>query len=453
MFSKVWDYVIKKLFEKMAQQSSSEISQNQKDAHDYYDISHENITAIVANALSILTFGDSSVLIDLNGENTKRTEYLNEIAQKEFSKAKRKITAALGVGMIASIPYCTDNGLGRKIYVDTITKDRFYITGIQGDEITEITALADIYNTDTNKYMRWTDYSVKNGIYTIHNKATNSSGSEIPLSSVEKWRNIQPEIYISGVDRLPVAFYSCPAGGRRPDNIEGVPITHGCSATLEKITATLKDIETEFKRKKVKVIVPRTLLMPQRDINGKIIGKRFDDDLYEKVADSDMKDQITIFDPAMRDSAYFNKLQQHLAMLEKEIGCSRGILTDMTTHGATATEIRRSMNATFCLTDDMRKEYVKYFDNLIYSVNVLCNYYNITPISEYNINYDWNYSLIEDSEQTFNQLLEGKAQRVISRFEIRRFLKPDESPEEAQKAIDNIDENEPTLQMALGMSE
>lgn len=453
MFDKVWDFVLKKLYERAALQSSKEISQNQKDAQEYYDITHENITAIVANALSILAFGDSSVTIDLNGESTKRTEYLNNIAVKEFTRAKRKITAALGVGMIASIPYCTDNGLGRRIYIDTITKDRFYITGVQGDEITEITALADTFITDTEKYLRWTDYSVKDGIYTIRNKATNMSGSEIPLTKLKQWENIQPEIHISGVDRLPVAFYSCPAGERRPDSIEGVPITYGCGATLEKIEKVLADIEKEFKNKGVRVFASRSLLMPQRDKDGKIIGKELNDDLYVKTSSTSDDDTITVFDPAIRESSYFTKLAQHFAMLEKEIGCSKGILTDLVTNGATATEIRRSMNATFCLTDDMRKEYVKYFDTLIYSVNILCNYYNLTPMSEYNINFDWNYSLVEDSEQTFKQLLEGKAQGAVSTLEIRRFLKPDETPEEAQKAIDEIRMNEPSLNSLLGMDE
>ena len=89
----------------------------------------------------------------------------------------------------------------------------------------------------------------------------------------------------------------------------------------------------------------------------------------------------------------------------------------------------------------------------MYAVNVLCNYYNLTPISDYNINYDWNYSLIEDSEQSFKQLLEGKAQGAISTLEVRRFLKPDESPEDAKKAIEEIKKNEPGIKELMGMSE
>lgn len=442
--------IIYKLFLRNSQESDEEQNKSQRDAQAYYDTSKENITAMVGNALSILAFGDSSVTVNLKGTNTKRTKYLNSIAQKEFNKAKRKISTALGIGMIASIPYCVDAGIGKKIYIDTVAKDRFWVTGTQGDDITEVVALADVITYNKKKYMRWTNYSIQNGVYLIQNKATNEQGDEVALTTIPQWTTISPEIAISGVDRLPIAFYSCPTGDRRPDGIEGVPITYGCDAILKKIATTLKDIETEFKRKKVKILLPRSMAITKKDKNGKPIGDMFDDEVYVKLSDSE-ENKIVVYDPPIRESSYFSLLQQYLSLLEKAIGCSKGILTDMLTQNATATEIRRAMNATFCLTDDMRKEYVRYFEDLMYSVNVLCNYYNITPVSDYNINFDWSYSLLEDSEQTFRQFKDGKAEGAISTLEIRQFLKPDESPDDAQKAIEDIKKNEPGLKTLIGV--
>lgn len=448
-----WLYnIIINLFKKKNNQSSNEEQEKEKDAQKYYDISKENITAIVANALSVLTFGDCSVNIDLKSSATKRTEYLNKIAKKEFFRARKKVAAALGTGMIASIPYCANKGLGNRIYIDTISKERFWITDRQGDDIIEIVALSDIVTVDNNKYYRWTDYTVQNGVYIIKQKATTSTGKEIPLNSITNWQGIEPQIAISGVDRLPVAFYSCPISGRNPNGIDGKPITYGCDATLKKIADTLEDIEDEFELKQVKVFAADVLLKQRYDEKGKSIDVTFDDKLYRKLNGGN-ENEITVFDPAIRESAYFQKLQQHFAMLEKEIGCSKGVLTEFATNGATATEIRRTMNPTFCITDDMRQEYVNYFDTLIYSVNVLCNYYNITPISDYNINYDWNYSLLEDSEQTFNQLMQAKSAGAVSKVEIRQFVRPSETLEESKKAIEEIARNEPDVKTLLGMSE
>ncbi len=438
MFEKIFDHI--RGYGKRSEESIKEISEGQRDAQNYYDTATENITAIVANALSILAFGDSSLYVNSNGRESMRSRYLNELAKQEFCKAKRKVSAALGVGMIASIPYSVDNGLGRKIYIDTITKDRFFITGMQGDEITEITAISDIYEDEDGKVLRLTDYSVKDGVYTITNRAVTTKGDNILLSRIKRWENIEPKVCIGGVTKLPVAFYSCPIGARHVDSKFGVPITYGCEVTIGKILKTLDDIEREFSLKKIKVIAPRSLFTMERDAKGRVIGKGFSEELYEKVADNDFENQITVFNPEIRESSYFKKLTEHFMMLEKEIGCSRGILTDMITRDATATEMRAAMKSTFCIIDDLRKEYMKYFEELLYGVSVLLNFYNLTPISPYSVNYEWSYNFLEETKDTFEEMLDAKAEGAISRVELRRFLKPEESPEEAERAVREIGE-------------
>ena len=94
----------------------------------------------------------------------------------------------------------------------------------------------------------------------------------------------------------------------------------------------------------------------------------------------------------------------------------------MTTQGATATEIRRAMYQTFCLLDDIQREYEQYIDQLMYGINVLCNYYGIDADSEYNVNYSWSYALLEDTSETFNQMMQGNSIGAISNAEIRAFI-------------------------------
>lgn len=434
---------LKKLFGKEPAQSNMELQRNEQDAQRYLDISHENITAMISNALSVLVFGDATLKID------PQNDLLSDLLDREFIKAKRNVACGLGTGMIVSIPYCIEDTLERKVYVDTVTKDRVFITGTQGDDITKISVVADIFQKEKDVYVRWTDYEVSNGSYTIKNKCI-KDGTELPLVVVDKWANIQPEITISGVNRLPVGIFKCPSSNRRPDDISGVPITFGSEATIAKIDKTLKDIETEFDRKGVRVFADRSLLRPIYDENGNIVSQEFDDSLFIKMGSTD-NFSTQIFDPAFRETSYYLKLQKHFETLEKEIGISKGILTELETSGATATEIKRSTYATFCLVDDIRKAYVKYINNLAYGIGILINAYGIERYDENTeVSIDWSYAMLEDSQETFNQKMQAQSIGAERLEEIRMFLHPDEDLETASKVVEELKEDTPSVEDLLG---
>lgn len=425
--------IIFQLFGVKPRQSDAELLQTSADVSAFMDTTKENITAIVTNTLSMLAFSDSSVAITAgkNKTPTQRIELLDKALQKQWDNIKEDIAVGNGCGMIASLPYSVDNGLGRRIYVDTVTKDRILITGYQGDDITKVTVLSDTAIIDNKIYYRWTDYAVENGTYIIAQKATYES-KPVELSTVPDWANIMPEIRIAGVDRLPIGIYKCPASNRRPDTMDGVPITYGCNATLTKIANCLTNIEEEFEDKKTKIFADAKLFDQDEKISERLFkslrsgGKMGENKL------------IDVFDPAFRETAYFTKLNNHFAMLEKEIGASRGILTDLTTSGATATEIRRATYQTFTLCDGIHRQSEKYIDDLMYGINVLINYYNLAPISDYEINYNWSYAMLEDTDSTFNQLKEAYKMGAADGIDIRQFIIGAETADEAAEKIKQI---------------
>ena len=434
---------LKKFFGKEPEQSDDELQRNNLDAQRYLDISHENITAIISNSLSILTFGDATL------EITPNNEMLSDLLNREFVKAKRNVACGLGTGMIVSIPYCVEDRLERKVYVDTITKDRVLVTGVQGDDITKITVIADIFKKNKDTYVRMTDYEINGGSYIITNKCI-KDGTELPLVAVDKWANIQPEIVIQGVNKLPVGIFKCPSSNRRPDDISGVPITFGSEATMEKIRKTLADIEVEFDRKGVRVFADRALLRPIYDENGNVVRQEFDDSLFIKMGSTD-NFSTQVFDPAFRESSYYVKLQKHFETLEKEVGISKGILTELETSGATATEIKRSTYATFCLVDDIRKAYEKYFNDLAYGIGVLFNAYGLERYNENTkISIDWSYAMLEDSNESFNQMMQGHSIGAERIEDIRMFLHPDEDFDTAHKIVEELKEDTPSVEELLG---
>lgn len=441
----IWRWFGKKILESFGQ-----IERSENDCRKYTDISEENVTALLANIVSNIAVSDAQVYVSASGGGTTRfSDILSEIAEKEWSELSNTVACALGCGSVISIPYSVDNGLGRKIYIDTVTKDRFFVTGKQGDDITQCVVLADEFVRDNKRYKRFTDYSINNGVYIIRNRAL-CNDSPVALSFVEEWADIPEQIAIGGVKQLPVAILKCPQNPRMPKAPSGVPITFGCDATLGKIAKTLNDIEREFEKKKAKVFADRSLIKLHKRDNGDTdeikTRKEFENnDLYVAFNNSD-KIGMEIFDPAIRDSAYYNKLERHFAMLEKECGLSEGVLTKLSTSHATATEIFRVMYNTFCFCDRIDSNVTKWFKDLMYACSVLINYYGLAPYTEYETSFSYSYALLEDTAETFLQKMQAESIGAEDVAEIRQFIHPEESREESQAAVERIRANRQTLQ-------
>ena len=117
---------------------------------------------------------------------------------------------------------------------------------------------------------------------------------------------------------------------------------------------------------------------------------------------------------------------------------------------ATATEIKRSMYDTFTICDDMRSNIEKGLDDFFYACNVLANAFNLSPQGEYEVSYEWSYSLLEDTQTEWTQLTWANKNGIVSDTEIRQWLKPDETLEDSEKAIEEIKENNPSVDDILG---
>ena len=74
----------------------------------------------------------------------------------------------------------------------------------------------------------------------------------------------------------------------------------------------------------------------------------------------------------------------------------------------------------------------------------------MNPTGEYELAFDWSYSMLEDSSQEFSQLMQGVSKGVIRNAELRQYLKPNETLEEAQAVVDEIKEQSPNTKDLLG---
>ena len=440
LIKNLWDKILA-LFGRKTSTTVKEYTDNQKYALQFQSINDINYNAIFSAKLSNYCANQSSISVD--GGN-KRAEYIGNIVNDIWDDRKRIFNRMFGTGGVFVLPYYANNEMQYNI----IPQFRVSINEKIGKKITNMTVLADIYvqkNGYTTKiYYRWADYIISNNTLTISQRYTNENGETVARPKI--WESINDTFTIPNVDRIPAGYFKSPVDNRLNSDNYGVPITYGCDATIKEIKECLKQIVREFKVKEAFIGVDFTLF---KTVDGKETLGLPDDGIYRKF-NGDKDDMWEIFDPAIRESSYYNRLQELYSRLEKEIGTSKGILTEVETAQATATAIKKAMYDTFTIVDDARVAFEKAMEDLIYGIDVLCNYYSLTPQGDYDVAYDWGYDLLQDPQQDFNQLMQGLNQGVISKVEIRQWLKPNETLEEAQKAIDEIKESEPTVEELVG---
>ncbi len=360
---------------------------------------------------------------------------MQKVLKKLKKKLKKVVSRGLGTGGILVVPYVARD----KLYFNIITQSRLIINKKNGDDIVDCTILAEHIVRDQRNYYRWADYTLENGNLYIKYRAT-MENSPISMETISEWGNIQ-DIAITNIERMPFMFIKSPIDNRRENDDYGVPITYGCDKQISKIKKTLQQIDREYELKEAFVGADITMFKGEGALpkNG----------LYKKINSGD-DNFWEVFDPDFRDTPLFNKLMNECSMLEKQIGTSEGILTKAETKNATATEIKKIMKDTFDLCDDIRTELEEGLDDFLYACNVLANYYNLTPQGDYELKIDWSYAMLEDTQQEFNHFLQGESRGAIKKAELRQFIKPNETLEEAQAVIDEIKEQSPSTKDLLG---
>lgn len=435
MLSKIWTWILEKLFRVSTETKQKDVEDNTKYAVAYERIDNINFTSIFANKLANYVMSDSNMNIE--GDNP-RTELLNKIGTSMWKKGKKIVSMGFGYGGVFLIPYVK----GNKLYYTIVPQSRVTIDSTEGDLITGITVLAERKEItkgmgNTKTYIRWTNYRLENGNCVIEQKFSDETGQEIPVPDF--WKNILLKQTISNVDRVLGGYIPSPVNNRKTNDKYGVPITYGCEATILEIKETMKQMIREYELKEVFVGADITMFDGKNALpkNG----------LWKKI-DSGRDDFFEVFDPQFRD--YTTRLQELYKRLEHEVGTSYGILSEVNSVNATATEIKHAMYDTFTLCDDMRSNVEKGLEDFFYACNVLANAYNLSSMGEYELSFDWSYSLLEDTQSEWNQMTWANNKGIIGDVEIRQWLKPDETLEQSQQAIDEIKESQPSVQDLLG---
>lgn len=365
---------------------------------------------------------------------------INKIYQRFIKNIRINTEYALGKGGIFFKPFYS-NG---KIKVSCIQADKFIPTKFDSTGellgaifIDQITKGKDVYTRLEYQELEDTILTIKNKAYktTVHNSSV--LGNQIALSQVREWADIQEETEINNINRLLGGYFRIPIANPI-DNTSpvGVAIFANAIDTLKEIDKQFSRTLWEYEGSELAIDVDETAF--KKDKDGNDILPKGKKRLYRKIDFGDEK-TWNVFSPAIRDTSLFNGLNELLRQCESQCGLAFGTISKIENIEKTATEIKSSKQDYYVTVSDIQGALQSALEDLIYSIDVLMSLYGIKHKVDADVSFDWDDSILVDSEKKQSQALVEKNAGLID--DIEYFVQTrDYSEEEATEYVNKMRE-------------
>jgi A118 family predicted phage portal protein len=118
---------------------------------------------------------------------------------------------------------------------------------------------------------------------------------------------------------------------------------------------------------------------------------------------------------------------------------SRGTLSDASEIAKTATELKILKQRSYQANKDIQDALEKTLDDVVYIMNAYCDLYQITPDGEYDVSYQWDDSILVDTDEELNKKMMLMQNGLMSRLEMRQWYFG-ETERQAQEALTKMNE-------------
>lgn len=347
----------------------------------------------------------------------ERAKFLNSTYQNIVNSARRFTETACAKGSIILKPYVR-NG---KIFVDYIEPEDFCPLEFDGDGRITAAAFCDrIYRNDY-VYTRIEEHKLC-GNYIITNKAFKSSssgelGKEIPINQVPEWESLQEYAEISGIDCPLFAYFKMPVTNIfNNDSPLGVSIYARAVDLIKDADIQYSRLLWEFESGK------RALFIDESAVTRDKFGRKIipDTRLYRMLS----TDDDTLFKdwtPQIRQSELNEGLNRILRNIEFNTGLAYGTLSDVQYNDRTAEEIRASKQRSYATVTDIQEALKKALLQLVHAMNIWCSIYNLAPEGEYEVNFDFDDSIIADRKLEFSEKKQLVEMGIMMPWEFRMW--------------------------------
>ncbi len=354
-----------------------------------YWLNHKDDIETINFAKFICQYTAKKVCLELNVtiNGSERADYINECIKQMVKKSVRdKVEDACGFGGIILKPNGTYNPAAA---IDYILPGNYAVTDKNSNgDILGCIFIDRIQKGDTH-YTRLEYHHFANvedeQLYIIENKAFKSSnekalGKEIQLTELSEWKDIQPYLMITNVEKPLFAYLKMPFNNTIDYNSpEGVAIFSNCIKEL-------KHLDIAWSRKAYEVEDSKHLTF----MNENVVEKNPRDPKKKKVTlprfikgmRMGIEDKNTIQEhvATLLTESRIADINSILSMISTKCGFSQGqFILDRKTGRITATQIESDDSETVETITDVRTSLKQAVFDLVYALDKYCDVFFDMP--------------------------------------------------------------------------
>jgi A118 family predicted phage portal protein len=365
------------------------------------------------------------VTLELKSEisGSPRADYLNGFYQKVLADLRQYVEYGCAKGGLIFKPYVTTKG----IQVQYIQADCFFPISFDSSGNIIHCVFVDQFRKGKQIYTRLEIHELNNNQLIILNRAFVSSndatlGNELAVSSVPQWSEMSDSAIYEGIDILPFGYFKIPlANADDSDSPLGVSVFSRAIGLIRKADEMYSNIHWEYEAKQAAVHIATSLLKYDKD-NNRFTYPGGKERLYREVeynTGATDKPLIDVYSPEIRDQSLYNGFNNQLKRIEFNCNLAYGTLSDPQNVEKTAEEIKTSKQRSYTFVSDTQMALQSALEDMIKAMDFWTTIYNLAPQGNIEKTFDWDDSIIVDSDLERKQDMQDVSMGVMSKLEYR----------------------------------
>ena len=268
-----------------------------------------------------------------------------------------------------------------------------------------------------------------------------SLGREINLEDVPRWEHLQPEAIVTETEAPLIGWFKVAASNTVDvDSPLGASVYARAADTIKQADLQYSRILWEYEAAEMAIDVDPSALRPRKIAGGGMEMPKLNQRLFRAVdIDKGDRDLYEVFAPQIRDSALFVGLNNLLMRIEDQCGLSRGTISDANVEPRTATELKIVRARSYQTITDNQRALEKCLKDVVAAMDRYATIYHLAPEGEYDVSFEWDDSILTDTDQQTQERLMLFNSGIIGKVEFRMWYFG-ETRAQAEAAIASVNQ-------------